>query len=114
MSSPPRSPSCTQSAGGAVVLRPPEFDCARVTQAREEMLILLNRGAASLLVDLGACSTVCACCGVPALVRVFRRARALGTAFHVIAPRSAQARRPLEDAQRVSREPFPLMTASEA
>ncbi|MGI5467446.1 STAS domain-containing protein [Streptomyces sp. CA-132043] len=114
MTSPPRSSWCTQSGGGAVVLRPPEFDCARVTQTREEMLILLNRGAASLLVDLGACSLVCACCGVPALVRVFRRARALGTAFHVIAPRDAQARRALEDAQRVSREPFPLVSTAEA
>ncbi|GAA0491832.1 MULTISPECIES: STAS domain-containing protein [Streptomyces] len=114
MSSPPLSPWCSQSSGGAVVLRPPEFDCARVVQTREEMLILLNRGAASLLVDLAACSRVCACCGVPALVRVFRRARALGTAFHVIAPRNAQARRALDDAQRVSREPFPLVSTSEA
>ncbi|POX43443.1 hypothetical protein C3486_00490 [Streptomyces sp. Ru73] len=97
-----------------MVLRPPEFDCGSVTQAREEMLILLNRGAASLLVDLADCSAVCACCGVPALVRVFRRARALGTAFHVIAPRDARARRPLDDARRVSREPFPLVSTSEA
>lgn len=114
MSSSTRIPWCSQSGGGAVVMRPPEFDCHRVTQARQEMLILLNRGAASLLVDLTKCSTVCTCCGVPTLLRVFRRARALGTAFHVIAPLSAAARRPLEDARKVSREPFPLMSGSEA
>ncbi|WP_407554608.1 STAS domain-containing protein [Streptomyces sp. Pv4-95] len=99
---------------GTVVVRPLVLDCAEAAQVREQLLILLNRGAPGLLVDLSACAVLCPCCGAPALVRAYRRARALGAGFEVIAPSSAVARLPLDLARRTSEEPFPAVSEPEA
>ncbi|MEV6793129.1 STAS domain-containing protein [Streptomyces sp. NPDC051320] len=97
-----------RTKGGIVRLRLEAFGCREAPQVRDQLLIFLNRGAKGLVVDLSACSVVCPCCAVPALVRAHRRARALGTAFKVIAPSSAAARGPLDNARRTSPDPFPV------
>ncbi|MFH8570048.1 STAS domain-containing protein [Streptomyces sp. NPDC017993] len=104
----------TLTPTGTLVVRPLVLDCGEAAQVREQLLILLNRGASGLLVDLSDCAVVCPCCGAPALVRAYRRARALGAGFEVIAPSSVVARRPLDRARRTSQEPFPAVSEPEA
>jgi anti-sigma B factor antagonist len=59
----------------AVITMPAEIDIANADQVREDLLSLLNRGPAMLIVDMGA-TQFCDSVGVNALVRAFRRATA--------------------------------------
>ena len=57
----------------AVVTLPAEIDVTNADTVREELLSVLNQGAALLVADLGKTS-FCDSAGVSALVRTFRRA----------------------------------------
>ena len=59
----------------AVVALPAEIDIANADQVREDLLAVLNQGAAVLIADLSG-TTFCDSAGVSALVRTFRRADA--------------------------------------
>ncbi|GGO80639.1 STAS domain-containing protein [Wenjunlia tyrosinilytica] len=92
--------------GGAARARLQELACSNAVQVREQLLILLNRGARDVIVDLTDCAVVCECCGVPALIRANRRARALGARLGIAVPEESPTRQALERASRS--EPFPL------
>ncbi len=57
----------------AVVMLPAEIDVTNADTVREELLSVLNQGAALLVADLSTTS-FCDSAGVSALVRTFRRA----------------------------------------
>jgi anti-anti-sigma factor len=59
----------------AVVSLPAEIDITNADQVREDLLSVLNRGAALLIADLSK-TTFCDSAGVSALARSFRRAEA--------------------------------------
>ncbi len=59
----------------AVVTLPAEIDVTNADMVREELLSVLNQGAALLIADLSKTS-FCDSAGVSALVRAFRRAAA--------------------------------------
>ncbi|MGH3204914.1 MAG: STAS domain-containing protein [Streptosporangiaceae bacterium] len=59
----------------AVVSLPAEIDITNADQVREDLLSVLNRGAALLIADLST-TTFCDSAGVSALARSFRRAEA--------------------------------------
>jgi anti-sigma B factor antagonist len=59
----------------AVVSLPAEIDITNVDQVREDLLSVLNQGAALLIADL-SWTTFCDSAGVSALARGFRRAEA--------------------------------------
>ena len=59
----------------AVVVLPAEIDITNGDQVREDLLSVLNRGAALLIADLSK-TTFCDSAGVSALARSFRRAEA--------------------------------------
>jgi anti-sigma B factor antagonist len=59
----------------AVITLPEEIDISNSEQVREELLSLLNRGPAVLIVDMAE-TTFCDSAGVNALVRAHRRATA--------------------------------------
>jgi anti-sigma B factor antagonist len=59
----------------AVVTLPVEIDIANADQVRDDLLSILNRGAATLIVDMGG-TTFCDSAGVNALVRAHKRAAA--------------------------------------
>jgi anti-sigma B factor antagonist len=59
----------------AVVTLPVEIDIVNADQIREDLLSVLNRGAATLIVDMGG-TTFCDSAGVSALVRAHKRATA--------------------------------------
>jgi anti-sigma B factor antagonist len=59
----------------AVVTLPVEIDIANADQVRDDLLSILNRGAATLIVDMGS-TTFCDSAGVNALVRAHKRATA--------------------------------------
>jgi len=59
----------------AVVTLPAEIDITNADQVREDLLSVLNQGAALLIADLGQ-TTFCDSAGVSALARTFRRADA--------------------------------------
>ena len=59
----------------AVVSLPVEVDITNADQVREDLLSVLNQGAALLVADLSI-TTFCDSAGVSALVRSFRRAEA--------------------------------------
>jgi anti-sigma B factor antagonist len=59
----------------AVVTLPVEIDIANADQVRDDLLSVLNRGAATLIVDMGG-TTFCDSAGVNALVRAHKRAAA--------------------------------------
>jgi anti-sigma B factor antagonist len=61
----------------AVLTLPAEIDIANAEQVREELLSLLNRGPAVLIVDMAE-TTFCDSAGVNALVRAHKRATANG------------------------------------
>ena len=61
--------------GAAVITLPEEIDITNSEQVREELLSLLNRGPAVLIVDMAE-TTFCDSAGVNALVRAHRRATA--------------------------------------
>jgi anti-sigma B factor antagonist len=59
----------------AVITLPVEIDIANADQVRDDLLSVLNRGAATLIVDMGR-TTFCDSAGVNALVRAHKRAAA--------------------------------------
>jgi anti-sigma B factor antagonist len=59
----------------AVITLPEEIDISNSEQVREELLSLLNRGPAVLIVDMAE-TTFCDSAGVNALVRAHKRATA--------------------------------------
>jgi anti-sigma B factor antagonist len=67
----------------AVITLPAEIDIANADQIREDLLLTLNRGAATLVVDMGG-TTFCDSAGVNALVRAFKRASANSTQMRLV------------------------------
>jgi anti-sigma B factor antagonist len=61
--------------GAAVLTLPVEIDIANADHVREDLLSVLNRGPAVLVVDMGG-TTFCDSAGVNAIVRAHRRATA--------------------------------------
>jgi anti-sigma B factor antagonist len=59
----------------AVVSLPAEIDISVADQVREDLLSVLNRGPAALIVDMGK-TTFCDSAGLHALVRAHKRAEA--------------------------------------
>jgi anti-sigma B factor antagonist len=66
----------------AVISLPVEIDLSNADQIREDLLTLVNRGAATLVVDMGG-TTFCDSAGVNALVRALKRATANGTGMRL-------------------------------
>lgn len=69
----------------AVVMLPEHIIAANAGQIREELLALINRGAAVLIVDMTATAS-CDYAGAEALVRAYRRAVANGTQLRLVVP----------------------------
>ena len=67
----------------AVVTLPAEIDVTNADMVRDELLSVLNQGAALLIADLGKTS-FCDSAGVSALVRTFRRATAGASAMRLV------------------------------
>ena len=67
----------------AVVALPAEIDITIADQVREDMLSVINQGAALLVADLSN-TTFCDSSGVSALVRAFRRAQADGGEMRLV------------------------------
>jgi anti-sigma B factor antagonist len=75
----------------AVVTLPVEIDIANADQVRDDLLSILNRGAATLIVDMGG-TTFCDSAGVNALVRAHKRAAANGSQIRLVVRASAVRR----------------------
>ena len=69
--------------GAAVITLPVEIDISNADQVRDELLSLLNRGPAVLLVDMAE-TTFCDSAGVNALVRAHQRATANGAELRLV------------------------------
>lgn len=67
----------------AVITLPEEIDISNSEQVREELLSLLNRGPAVMIVDM-ANTTFCDSAGVNALVRAHKRATANGAEIRLV------------------------------
>ena len=67
----------------AVITLPEEIDISNSEQVREELLSLLNRGPAVLIVDMAE-TTFCDSAGVNALVRAHKRATANGAEIRLV------------------------------
>ena len=67
----------------ATVTMPGEIDINNAGRIRDELLWLVNEGAATLIVDMSA-TTFCDSSGVSALVRAFKRAKAGGTEMRLV------------------------------
>src|SRR5580693_1747158 len=67
----------------AVVALPPEIDITNADQVREDLLSILNQGAALLIADLSR-TTFCDSAGISALARGFRRAQASQSDMHLV------------------------------
>src|SRR5258708_31043970 len=67
----------------AVVSLPAEIDISNADQVRDDLLSILTRGAALLVVDMSA-TTFCDSAGLNALVRAFKRATASGSGMRVV------------------------------
>jgi anti-anti-sigma factor len=68
----------------AVVTFPEHVDASNAGQIREELLAVVNRGAAELIADMGA-TVSCDYAGADALVRAYQRAKVNGTQLRVVA-----------------------------
>jgi anti-sigma B factor antagonist len=75
----------------AVVTLPAEVDVTNADGVREELLSVVNEGAATLIVDMST-TTFCDSAGVSALVRTFRRAAASGGAMRLVVGTAAVRR----------------------
>ncbi len=73
------------TGGQAVVMLPEHINTANAGQIREELLGLINRGPAVVIVDMTATAS-CDCAGAEALVRANRRAVANGTQLRLVVP----------------------------
>ena len=67
----------------SVVTLPPEIDVTNADAIREELLAVLNQGAAMLVADMSK-TVFCDSSGVSALVRVFRHAATSGAAIRLV------------------------------
>jgi anti-sigma B factor antagonist len=67
----------------AVATLPVEIDIANAGQVRDELLAILNRGAATLIVDMAG-TTFCDSAGVNAIVRAHKRATANGSEIRLV------------------------------
>src|ERR1700729_3908287 len=67
----------------AVVIPPAEIDIPNADQVREDLLSVLNQGAALLIADLSK-TTFCDSAGVAALARSFRQAEASGSEMRLV------------------------------
>jgi anti-sigma B factor antagonist len=67
----------------AVVTLPVEIDLVNADRVREDLLSLLNRSPAALIVDMGG-TTFCDSAGVNALVRAYKRAAASGAQMRLV------------------------------
>ncbi len=67
----------------AVITLPEEIDISNSDQVRDELLSLLNRGPAVMIVDMAE-TTFCDSAGVNALVRAHKRASANGAEIRLI------------------------------
>jgi anti-sigma B factor antagonist len=67
----------------AVVSLPVEIDLANAGQIREDLLTVLNRGPATLIVDMTG-TTFCDSAGVNAIVRAYKRAAAGGARMRLV------------------------------
>jgi anti-sigma B factor antagonist len=67
----------------AVITLPEEIDISNADQVRDDLLSLLNRGPAVMIVDM-AQTTFCDSAGVNALVRAHKRATANGAEMRLI------------------------------
>jgi anti-sigma B factor antagonist len=67
----------------AVLTLPVEIDISNADQVRDDLLSVLNRGAATLVVDMAG-TTFCDSAGVNALVRAHKRATANGSNMHLV------------------------------
>jgi anti-sigma B factor antagonist len=75
----------------AVIMLPEEIDISNADQVRDDLLTLLNRGPAMLIVDM-AQTTFCDSAGVNALVRAHKRATANGADMRLIVAAPGVAR----------------------
>jgi anti-sigma B factor antagonist len=62
---------------------PVEIDIANAGQVREDLLTVLNRGPATLIVDMTR-TTFCDSAGVNAIVRAYQRAEACGARMRLV------------------------------
>jgi anti-anti-sigma factor len=62
---------------------PAEMDVLNAAAVREQLLVLLNRGASVLIVDMTA-TTFCDCAGAWAVMRASRRAGAAGARVRLV------------------------------
>jgi anti-sigma B factor antagonist len=67
----------------AVATLPVEIDIANADQVREDLLTVLNRGPAVLIVDMAG-TTFCDSAGVNAIVRAYKRAAACGASMRLV------------------------------
>ncbi len=67
----------------AIVTLPDQIDVANADQIREQLLTLINRGAAALTVDMTATQS-CDHAGADAVVRAYQRAVANGTQMQLV------------------------------
>jgi anti-sigma B factor antagonist len=67
----------------AVITLPEEIDISNSDQVRDELLSLLNRGPAVMIVDMAG-TTFCDSAGVNALVRAHKRASANGAEIRLV------------------------------
>jgi anti-sigma B factor antagonist len=67
----------------AVITLPEEIDISNSEQVRDELLLLVNRGPAVLIVDMAE-TTFCDSAGVNALVRAHKRATANGAEIRLV------------------------------
>jgi anti-sigma B factor antagonist len=67
----------------AVVALPAEIDITNADQVREDLLAVVNRGAATLIVDMSQ-TTFCDSAGVNAMARTYKRATASGTGLSMV------------------------------
>jgi anti-sigma B factor antagonist len=69
----------------AVVSLPAEIDIANGDYIREDLLSIINRGPALLVVDMSV-TDFCDSAGVNALIRAFKRAAANGAEMRLVVP----------------------------
>ena len=67
----------------AAVTLPEHVDVSNADQIREELLSVINRGAAALIVDMAA-TVSCDHAGAEAVARAYRRAIASGTQLRLV------------------------------
>lgn len=75
----------------AVISVPAEIDMANADLVRDDLLSVLNRGPATLIVDMGG-TTFCNSSGVNALIRAHRRATACESDMRLVATAPAVRR----------------------